>query len=62
MKAKKIFKIMIIVILCLIIIDQLSKVLVDKFIESEMNCISNVLVITKIENEGIAFGLNKRKL
>ena len=62
MELKRILKIMLSIVLVLIIIDQFSKIIVDKFVEDKINCISNVFVITKIENEGIAFGMNKNNL
>ena len=50
MELKRILKIMLSIVLVLIIIDQFSKIIVDVF------------VITKIENEGMAFGMNKNNL
>ena len=61
MKLKKIWIMMFVIVISLIIIDQLSKVLIDNFITEDKKIISNVFVITKIENEGVAFGLIKRK-
>ena len=62
MKLKKLLIIMTILVIFLIIIDQLSKILVDNFVKDDKEIISNVIVVTKIENEGIAFGISKRKL
>ncbi len=61
MKLKKILLIMTIFSISLIAIDQLSKILVDNFVTEDKKIISNFLVVTKIENEGIAFGMAKRK-
>ena len=63
MELKKIFKIILIICFILIIIDQSSKILINKFIQDDVKIIpNNILTITKVENEGIAFGLNKRNL
>ena len=63
MELKKIFKIIICISLILIIIDQTSKILIDNLVKDDIKLISNnILTITKVENEGIAFGLNKQNL
>ena len=45
-----------------IITDQTSKILVNKFVNKDIKVIPNIFTITKLENEGIAFGLNKQNL
>ena len=63
MELKKIFKIIVILGLILIIIDQTSKILINRFVSEDISIIPNkVLTITKVENEGIAFGINKQNL
>ena len=63
MKLKKILKIVIIICLVVIIIDQASKILIKNFSDKELNIIpNNILTIKKLENKGIAFGLNKQNL
>lgn len=63
MELKKIFRIIVILGLILIIIDQTSKILINRFVSEDINIIPNeVLTITKVENEGIAFGINKQNL
>lgn len=60
MESKKIIKISLIIIIILILIDQVSKICLDIFLTKDINLISDILVITKVENEGIAFGINKQ--
>jgi len=61
MELKKVFKIILIISLILIIIDQTSKILISNFIVEDVTIIpDNILTITKVENEGIAFGINKQ--
>lgn len=62
MENKKLLKVLLITIILLILIDQISKILVIKFLPDEKILIQNVLAISKVENEGIAFGLNKQNL
>ena len=62
MENKKLLKVLLITIILLILIDQISKILVIKFLPEEKILIQNVLAISKVENEGIAFGLNKQNL
>lgn len=63
MDLKKIFKMILIICLILIVIDQTSKILINKFVEDDIEIIpSKMLMITKVENEGFAFGLNKQNL
>ena len=63
MELKKIFKIITIIGIILILLDQTSKILISNYMEKEMKIIpNNILTITKVENEGIAFGLNKQNL
>ena len=62
MKLKKIFKIVIIVSLIMIIIDQASKILINNLVNEDIKVIPEIFTITKLENEGIAFGLNKQNL
>ena len=62
MKLKSIFKIMILICLILVIIDQTSKILVNNLIIEDITIVPEILTITKVENEGIAFGLNKQNL
>lgn len=59
MEIKKIIKILLIVSICLIVVDQASKILIEKFAPDSCVVLTNVLEITKVENEGIAFGINK---
>lgn len=61
MKSKKI-KVMIILILILLVLDQIGKFLINKFIIFDYVLIEKTLSITKVENEGIAFGLNKQNI
>lgn len=63
MELKKIFKILIIIGIIIILIDQVSKICVSKFMKNDINIFpNNILTITKVENEGIAFGLNKQNI
>ena len=63
MEKKKILKILMIIGLIIIIIDQISKFLVITLVKNEVVIISNeILTITKVENEGFAFGLNKQNI
>ena len=62
MELKKIFKLMFFICLVLIIIDQASKILVNNLVSKDIIIIPETLVITKVENEGIAFGINKQNL
>jgi len=61
-ESKKIIKILLIIVIVLVIIDQLSKILICSFISEDVHLISDILVITKLENKGIAFGLNQQNL
>ena len=60
MESKILIKISLIIIIILILIDQVSKICLDIFLTKDINLISDILVITKVENEGIAFGINKQ--
>ena len=61
MELKKVFKIIVIISSILIIIDQTSKILISNFVTEDIVLIpNNTLTITKVENEGIAFGINKQ--
>lgn len=62
MKSKKILRIILIGVILIVFLDQLSKILVDKFMPEETIILQNVLSISKYENEGIAFGLNKQNI
>jgi signal peptidase II len=62
MELKKIFKISLVIILLVILIDQTSKILLSIFVTEDIHLISDLIVITKVENKGIAFGLNKQNL
>ena len=62
MELKKIFKIIVLVCLILIIVDQATKALVYNLIDNDITIIPEALTITKIENEGMAFGINKQNL
>lgn len=62
MESKKIFKIILILVIVIVLIDQISKILVDKFMPDETVILQNVLSITKYENEGIAFGINNKNV
>lgn len=60
MKLKKICRILIILCILLILIDQISKLLINNYLDDKIVLIENVLSIVKVENTGIAFGLNKQ--
>ena len=63
MKKKKILKILLMLCLILISLDQISKVLIKNYINGDINLISNnVVSIVKVENEGFAFGINKQNM
>lgn len=62
MELKKIVKISCIIIIIFIILDQTSKILIDNLVTSDVKFIPNILTITKLENEGLAFGINKQNL
>lgn len=62
MENKKILKIILIVSILVILIDQISKGLVNRFMPDETVLLQNVLAISKLENEGIAFGFNKQNI
>lgn len=63
METKEIAKRTIIIAGIIIIIDQLLKVLAIKFCSnSNIDILSGIVSITKIENTGIAFGLNEGNL
>jgi len=63
MELKKILKIIGIIGLVLIILDQTSKIMINSWIEEDISLIPNhILTITKVKNEGIAFGLNKQNI
>jgi signal peptidase II len=62
MELKKIAKISLIIILVLILIDQITKITLSIFLTEDISVISDLIVITKVENKGIAFGLNKQNL
>ena len=62
MKLKKILRIVLIVSLILILIDQTSKILINNLVKEDIEIIPNLFSITKLENTGIAFGLNKKNL
>lgn len=62
MEAKRILKILIIICIILIIIDQSSKILIKNYMDDDINIISDFIVITKLENEGMAFGINKKNI
>ena len=60
MKLKKICRILILVCVVLILVDQISKLLINNYLDGRVVLIKNVLSIVKVENTGIAFGLNKQ--
>lgn len=61
MELKKILKIILILGFVLIGIDQISKIFVNILIKTDLELIpNNILVFTKVNNEGIAFGINKK--
>ena len=63
MKLKNIIKILVIISLILIVIDQASKIIIDSFVEDKIELIpNNILTIFKTTNTGIAFGINKQNL
>ena len=63
MELKKILRIILLIGLILIILDQTSKIIISQCMEEDINLIPNgVLIITKVENEGIAFGFNKQNV
>lgn len=62
MESKKILKIILIVTILVILIDQVSKILIDIFVQNDIVILQNVLEISKFENEGFAFGINKQNI
>lgn len=63
MELKKIFKIIMMICFVLILLDQSSKIGVNHFFTEDVVVIPNdIFTITKVNNEGIAFGLNKQNL
>jgi signal peptidase II len=62
MDLKKIKKVLIIVMLATILVDQISKILIDAVFTDSITIIPDAFSIEKIENEGIAFGLNKQNI
>ena len=62
MKLKKILRIILIICLILITIDQTSKVLINHNLQEDVELIPGFLNITKVKNEGMAFGINKQNL
>lgn len=63
MKLKKIWKIIIILGIIVILVDQTSKIMIQNLMKKDIQIIPNdILTITKVENEGMAFGLNKQNL
>ena len=63
MKIKKILKVILIVGLIIISIDQISKLLINQLIIDDFVIIpGNVFEIVKAENQGMAFGMNKHNL
>jgi len=62
MKLNKKVKLIIGIVIFFIFVDQISKFIVNISVKEEVNIIPNFFSITKIENEGIAFGLNKRNI
>jgi signal peptidase II len=59
---KKIFKILLITILLIVILDQASKLALNLCATGDIEVIKNFFTITKVENKGMAFGLNKQNL
>ena len=62
MESKKILKIILIFVIAIVLVDQISKILVDNFMPEETIVLQNVLSITKYENEGVAFGINNQNI
>lgn len=62
MENKKILKIVLVLVIILILVDQISKILVEKIMPDETIILQNVLAISKFYNEGIAFGFNKQNI
>lgn len=62
MEGKKVLKIILIAVLLIILVDQISKILIDRFVQEDTVILQNVLEISKVQNEGIAFGLNKQNV
>ena len=62
MKLKKILRIILIICLILITIDQTSKVLINHNLQEDVELIPGFLNITKVKNEGMSFGINKQNL
>ena len=62
MEKKKIIKIILIVVFLLILVDQLSKVLIDKLVTNDIIILQNVLTISKTENSDFTLGLNKQSI
>ena len=62
MESKKILKIILIFVIAIVLVDQISKILVDNFMPEETIVLQNVLSITKYENEGVALGINNQNI
>ena len=62
MKLKKILRIVLLVSLILIIIDQISKILINNLVNEDIKIVPNLFTITKLENKGMAFGINKQNI
>ena len=61
MKNKKIY-ILVIVLIIVVLLDQFTKFIVDKFISSTLIIIPRILEFTNVKNIGIAFGINSSNI
>ena len=60
MELKKVIKFLSCICIFFIIIDQGSKAIVENLVNEDIHVISNIFVITKVQNKGMAFGINKQ--
>lgn len=51
-------KILLIISICVIIIDQITKFLIDYFVRNSIKIIPRILEIEIVQNTGMAFGIN----
>lgn len=62
MENKKILKIILISVFLIILVDQISKFLINKFMSGETIILQNVLAIEITENERTMFNFNKQNI
>ena len=61
MKNKKIYSLFIVLII-IVLLDQFTKFIADKFISSTLIIIPRILEFTNVKNIGIAFGINSSNI